>query len=159
MSIDFHRFWLIFIDYHQFLSIISIVNDNRLIMISDTFALRIKYRLLQITRDPAIFPVFSRIDSVLHRKVRLFAVYYSKRPSSTADFLSRGKMLHPSLLQKGTRGSPSQQPLLSFRGCRWLARLKDFGKTGLSPRGRMRSVFAYTRGLQNVVRIHKWFIY
>ena len=52
----------IYYDSHQFLSIISNVNDNRLITISVTFVLRIKYRLLQITRDPAIFPVFSCID-------------------------------------------------------------------------------------------------
>ena len=30
------------IDFHQFLSILSIVNDNCLILISDTFALRMK---------------------------------------------------------------------------------------------------------------------
>ena len=55
--INFQRFSSIFIDYS-----ISIVNVNRLIMISDTFALRFKYRLLQLTGDPVIFPVFSRID-------------------------------------------------------------------------------------------------
>ena len=58
-----YRFSSILINFHQFLSIISIVNDNRFIMISDTFVLHNKYRLLQITRDPAIFPVFLRIDN------------------------------------------------------------------------------------------------
>ena len=53
-----YRFSSILINFDQFLSIISIVNDNRFIMISDTFGLHNKYRLLQITRDPAIFPVF-----------------------------------------------------------------------------------------------------
>ena len=36
-----YRFLSIFIDFHQLLLIISIVSCNRLIMISDTFALRI----------------------------------------------------------------------------------------------------------------------
>ena len=39
--IDFHRLSSIVIDFHRLLSIISIVSCNRLIMISDTFALRI----------------------------------------------------------------------------------------------------------------------
>ena len=45
-----YRFSSILINFDQFLSIISIVNDNRFIMISDTFALHNKYRHLYMLK-------------------------------------------------------------------------------------------------------------